>query len=93
MVNDVQTIRIIVNGKVQGVFFRKHTRNKAEELGLAGEVMNLPDGSVCIYATGSTEQREALIAYCKTGPRAARVDNVQVETQELKKYSGFHIIK
>lgn len=93
MVNDIQTIRIIVTGKVQGVFFRKHTRNKAEELGLEGEVMNLPDGSVCIYVTGSAMQREALISFCHTGPRAARVENVQVETQELKKYSGFHIIK
>jgi acylphosphatase len=93
MVNDIQTIRIIVTGKVQGVYFRKHTRNQAEELGLEGEVMNLPDGSVCIYATGTAMQREALIGFCRTGPRAARVDNVQVETQELKKYSGFHIIK
>lgn len=93
MVNDIQTIRIIVTGKVQGVFFRKHTRNKAEELGLEGEVMNLPDGSVCINVTGSAEQREAMIAFCRTGPKSARVENVQVEPMELKKYSGFHIIK
>lgn len=93
MVNDIQTIQIIVTGKVQGVFFRKHTRAKAEELCIEGEVMNLPDGSVCVYVTGSAEQREAMIAFCRTGPRTAIVENVQVELLDLKKYSGFHIIK
>ena len=93
MVNDIQTIRIIVTGKVQGVFFRKHTLLKAQELGLEGEVMNQPDGSVCIHATGNIAQREALIAFCHKGPRSAKVEKIQVQILEPKKYSGFHILK
>lgn len=93
MVNEQYTIRIIVKGKVQGVFFRKYTRNKAMELGLAGEVMNQPDGSVCVLATGSKAQLEALQMVCQTGPPAARVTEMSIEEVELKIFSGFHILK
>lgn len=93
MVNEQYTIRLLVKGKVQGVFFRKYTRNKALELGLEGEVMNQPDGSVCVYATGQKTQLEALKKLCQAGPPAARVTEVIIEEVELKKFSGFHILK
>lgn len=93
MVNEQYTIRIIVKGKVQGVYFRKYTRNKALELGLEGEVMNQPDGSVCVYATGTESQLEALKAVCETGPPAARVTEMNTTEVELKKFTGFHILK
>ncbi len=93
MVNELYTIRIIVKGKVQGVYFRKYTRNKALEFGLEGEVRNLPDGSVSVYATGTESQLESLKAVCKTGPPAARVTEMSIEEVELKNYSGFHILK
>lgn len=93
MVNEVNSIRIIVSGKVQGVFFRKYTLQKARELGLTGEVMNLEDGAVSVQATGTTEQLNELIAFCRTGPTAARVSGIQVETMEYKKFKDFRIIK
>lgn len=93
MVNEQQTIRIIVKGKVQGVFFRKYTRNKALELGLEGEVMNQSDGSVCVYATGTESQLKALKEVCQTGPPAARVTEMNIEEVDLKIFSGFHILK
>ncbi|HRG25720.1 MAG TPA: acylphosphatase [Chitinophagaceae bacterium] len=93
MVNEVNSIRIIVSGKVQGVFFRKYTLLKARELGLTGEVMNLEDGAVSVQATGTTEQLNELIAFCRTGPTAARVSGIQVETLEYKKFKDFRIIK
>lgn len=93
MVNEVNSIRIIVSGKVQGVFFRKYTLLKARELGLTGEVMNLEDGAVSVQATGTTEQLNELIAFCRTGPTAARVSGIQVETMEYKKFKDFRIIK
>lgn len=93
MVNEINSIRIIVSGKVQGVFFRKYTRQKALELELEGEVMNQPDGSVCIHATGTIDQLEALTAFCRTGPPAAKVSHIQVETIGYQKFSGFRILK
>lgn len=93
MVKEQSTIRIIVNGKVQGVFFRKYTLQKARDLGLEGEVMNLPDGAVSVLATGTTDQLEALIAFCQAGSTAARVSEIQVVTVDFKRFTGFRIIK
>ena len=93
MVNEVNSIRIIVSGKVQGVYFRKYTLQKARELGLTGEVMNLEDGAVSVQATGTTDQLNELIAFCRTGSPAAKVSHVGVETISFIKFTGFRILK
>ena len=74
--------RLRVAGLVQGVFFRQGTANEAARLGLAGTVRNLPDGSVEVEAEGSREVVEALVAWCRRGPPAARVEAVEVEWGE-----------
>lgn len=68
-----------VEGKVQGVFYRKSTAEQATELGLTGFVRNLSDGSVHIVAEGSDAQLEALERWCWEGPKQARVTKVNVE--------------
>ncbi len=70
---------IIVKGKVQGVFFRKNTKQIAEELNVAGWVKNTDDGHVEILAQASNEAIEKLIAWCKQGPPKADVKEVQVK--------------
>lgn len=71
--------RVIVTGRVQGVFFRESTRKKAEELGLSGWVRNLEDGRVEWVAEGSLASVESLIRWCRRGgPLLARVDHVAV---------------
>lgn len=68
--------RLVVTGRVQGVFYRGWTVETAQRLGLAGWVRNRRDGSVEIAAWGSAEALEALEAACHDGPPAARVDAV-----------------
>ena len=69
-------IRLLMTaaGRVQGVSFRKHTARMAEELGVNGWVMNLPDGSVQGCFEGEAAAVEALFAWCSIGPERARVD-------------------
>lgn len=62
-----------VSGRVQGVFFRQSTTERARELGLTGWVRNLPDGRVEAIAEGQAEALDHLIAFCRVGPPAARV--------------------
>jgi acylphosphatase len=74
--------RILVSGRVQGVFYRNWTVAEARALGLAGWVRNLRGGDVEILAIGPEESIAALTERCRTGPPAARVEQVRVEPAE-----------
>ena len=87
----LQTFSIAVSGKVQGVFYRQSTQEKAQELGITGMVKNLPDGNVHIMATGTTDQLNKLVEWCKQGPPRAVVTSVQMEELTLRQFNGFTI--
>lgn len=74
--------RARVRGRVQGVWFRASTAERAVALGLRGRAENLPDGSVLVHVAGPSESVEALIAWLHRGPPLARVDAVEVEAIE-----------
>ncbi len=71
--------RIRVRGKVQGVYFRASTAERAIALSLCGRAENLRDGSVLVLAAGSPAALAKLIAWLQAGPPMARVDAVEVE--------------
>ena len=77
--SDLQRARVRVSGQVQGVFFRDSTRQKAEELGLAGWVRNMPDGQVEALFEGPPEKVEEIVSWCKEGPHRASVENVDAD--------------
>lgn len=77
--------RYIVRGRVQGVGFRFFVQDEAQKLGVAGWVRNNPDGAVEVLASGSPEQLVALHGKLRGGPRAARVDDVEVEPANAPK--------
>jgi acylphosphatase len=82
----------VVYGMVQGVNFRYFVQRNAEAIGLTGYARNLDDGSVEVFAEGEKEKLEQLIAKLKAGPRAARVERVDVEWLEYSgKYREFEI--
>ncbi len=70
-------VRIIVSGKVQGVFFRQSAKKEADKLGLVGWVRNDADGSVEALVVGSKEKLDQFIAWCKNGSPAAKVGKVE----------------
>lgn len=74
---------IVVSGRVQGVFYRAHTRREATHLGVTGWVKNLFDGRVEIMAEGEREQVERLIAAVKQGPPQAYVEDAEIEWLEF----------
>ena len=74
----MRRVHAIVSGRVQGVSYRASTVDEARRLGLVGWVKNRSDGTVELEAEGSDDQIAALLAWCKAGPPAARVDDVAV---------------
>jgi acylphosphatase len=81
---DTERARVVVSGRVQGVFFRDSTREKAESLSLAGWVKNRSDGTVEAVFEGPSERVREMIEWCESGPSHAEVENVEAnfETPE-----------
>ena len=85
-------VHLVIEGTVQGVFYRASARDKADSLGLTGYVMNLPDGSVEAVAEGKTDSIDEFIAWCRTGPPNARVSDVKITFSSfIGEFPNFHI--
>jgi len=69
--------RFVVSGKVQGVFFRASTRDRAQALGLRGFAKNLADGRVEVLVAGDDAAIDELAAWLREGPPQARVDDLE----------------
>lgn len=89
----MKTVRLIIKGKVQGVFYRATAKDVADLIGIKGWVRNLPDNNVEITATASEEILQKFIKWCKQGPPKARVDEVIIEELDLQEFNGFRIIR
>lgn len=70
---------VFVTGRVQGVWFRESTRQRALELGVGGWVRNLPDGRVEAIFEGDAAAVRSAVDYVREGPDHARVDRVEVD--------------
>ena len=81
--------RVVVTGRVQGVFYRAACRSHAEGLGVAGWARNLVDGRVEVVAEGEMAAVDALIRWCGEGPPRALVTNVTVTAEEPEGLRGF----
>ena len=89
----MQTIKIIVQGRVQGVYFRAFTRKTALKLSITGTVKNRSDGHVEIIATANPEAMADFIKWCHKGPLFAKVTDVSVNTlTAVKHFNDFDII-
>ena len=84
--------RVSVRGRVQGVWFRDSTRNEARHHGVEGWVRNCRDGSVEAVFEGSPEAVAILVAWCRRGPPAARVDEVECHEEAPENLRGFGIV-
>jgi acylphosphatase len=81
--------RVVVYGRVQGVWFRAACRREAEDRGVAGWIRNLPDGAVEAAFEGPDAAVEAMVAWMRRGPDLARVDRVEVRDEAPTGERGF----
>lgn len=80
-----------MRGRVQGVFFRDATRERAEGAGVAGWVRNREDGSVEAVFEGPADAVERLVAFAREGPGQAKVDDLDVAEEEPQGLDGFTV--
>jgi acylphosphatase len=88
-----KTVAITVRGKVQGVWFRSYTLEKAQQLQLKGTVKNTTDGDVSIVATGTEDQIADFVEWCWMGSPKSKVTSVTVEDRELQEFEGFEVVR
>jgi acylphosphatase len=85
--------RVIISGRVQGVYFRANTQRQAHLLGLSGWVKNRPDGRVETVFEGAHDKVDRMLAWCKTGHPPARVDHVDSTEEDADgSFTDFKIL-
>jgi len=89
----LKTVAITVRGKVQGVWFRRYTLEKAQQLLITGTVHNTADGDVAIVATGNEDQLADFIEWCWMGSPKSKVTSVTVDDKELQEFEGFEVVR
>ena len=75
-------VHVLISGKVQGVWFRESTKQKAEQLGVFGWIRNTSDGRVEAVFEGEKNKVDEMIEWCNNGSDQARVENIEVEEQD-----------
>ncbi|MCB9779583.1 MAG: acylphosphatase [Alphaproteobacteria bacterium] len=90
--DELEGVHLFISGKVQGVWYRACTQQRAVELGLTGWVRNLYDGRVEAVAEGPHDALQALIDWCHRGPDLARVVDVETEWVDFTgRFDGFEV--
>lgn len=83
---------LMISGRVQGVFYRMETKSAADHIGVFGWVRNIPDGRVEALVEGEKQQVETLIQWCRKGPTAARVHDVEVSWEPYRgEFTSFEV--
>jgi acylphosphatase len=85
--------RVVVRGFVQGVGFRYSLRRLAESRGVAGWVANRADGNVEAVFEGPRDAVEALVDWCRRGPRGAEVEGITVDQEQAEGIDGFSVAR
>jgi acylphosphatase len=89
----METLHLLISGRVQGVFFRETSRRLAEKLYITGWIKNTPDGKVEALVTGDEKALNDFVNFCKAGPERAVVDEVKVSKQQKIDFEKFEIIR
>jgi acylphosphatase len=87
----LRSVDVVVRGRVQGVSFRAYAEDEAGRLGVTGWIRNEPDGSVAGHFEGEPEAVDALVAWCRSGPRLARVETVDVRESPAQRATTFDV--
>ena len=83
--------RVVVRGRVQGVFFRDSCRDEASSAGVAGWVRNTAEGAVEAWFEGTEAEVDRMVDWCRHGPRQADVDVVEVDDEAPTGAEGFRV--
>ncbi|MFH1801267.1 MAG: acylphosphatase [archaeon] len=87
-----KSVRIYIEGIVQGLFFRAFVKENAERYNVKGFVRNLEDGRVEVFLEGNTKEVDKMIELCKKGPKHAQIKNVEIKPERFQDFKNFKVM-
>ncbi|GBE19929.1 MAG TPA: acylphosphatase [Candidatus Pacearchaeota archaeon] len=87
-----KSVRLYINGTVQGVFYRMFIKDNAEKLNVKGFVRNLEDGRIEVFLEGDSERVNQMIELCKKGPRHSQIRDTQIKPERFQDFRTFKVL-
>ena len=87
-----KSVRLYINGTVQGVFFRAFVKENAERYNVKGFVRNLEDGKIEVFLEGDATNVNKMIELCKKGPKHAQIRNVEIKPERFQDFKVFKVL-
>jgi acylphosphatase len=87
-----KSVRVYVQGTVQGIFFRTFVKENAERHNVKGFVRNLEDGRIEVFLEGNVEDVDKMIELCKVGPKHSDIKNVEIKQERFQDFKTFKIL-
>ncbi len=87
-----KSVRLYIDGNVQGVFFRNFVKENADKNDVNGFVRNLEGGKVEVFLEGDNEKVDKVVEVCKVGPKHAQIRNVETKDEKFQGLKGFKIL-
>ena len=87
-----KSVRLYINGTVQGVFFRMFVKENAERYNVKGFVRNLEDGRVEVFLEGNSDEVNKMIELCKKGPKHSQIRNVEIKPERFQDFRVFKVL-
>lgn len=87
-----KSVRVYINGIVQGVFFRAFIKENAERYNVKGFTRNLEDGRIEIFLEGDSENVNKMINLCKKGPRHSKITHVEIKPEKFQDFKTFKVL-
>ena len=87
-----KSVRLYIEGVVQGIFFRSFVKENAERHNIKGFTRNLEDGRVEIFLEGDTNSVNTMIELCKKGPKHSQIKNIQIKPEKFQDFKSFKVL-
>lgn len=87
-----KSVRVYIDGTVQGVFFRAFIKENAERYNVKGFVRNLEDGRVEVFLEGDVNNVNKMIEICKKGQKHSQIRNVEVKAERFQDFRTFKVL-
>ena len=87
-----KSVRVYINGSVQGVFFRAFIKENAEKYNVKGFTRNLEDGRIEVFLEGNINDVNKMIELCKIGPKHAQIRDIQIKPEKFQGFRNFKVL-